>query len=96
MAYHALYCVDGYTVCKSTDWKPHTKYHPGGMADVMEEFPTRAISKRVMLDYLAHPRKKLHASVTRENVEKAAKSLGLVAHVAFVDQSKLPQSDCRR
>ncbi|MSR19058.1 MAG: DinB family protein [Phycisphaerales bacterium] len=66
VAYHALYGVDGYTARKSTDWKPHAKYHPGGMADVMDEFPTREISKRVMLDYLAHCRRKLSASVKRE------------------------------
>lgn len=66
VAYHAIYGVDGYTARRSSDWKPHPKFHLGGMADVVEEFPTQEISKRVMLAYLTHCRKKLHTSVNRE------------------------------
>ncbi len=66
VAYHALYCTDGYSVRTHADWKPHKRFHPGGVADVMGEYPTRVIAKPLMLEYLAHTRRKLAASVKRE------------------------------
>ncbi len=76
VAYHAIYGVDGYTVRKTSDWKPHPKFQPGGEADVMNEYPTQEISKRVMLEYLVHCRKKLHASVKRETAASLRRDAG--------------------
>ncbi len=76
VAYHALYGTDGYCVRNHTDWKPHKRFHPGGMDDVMKEFPTRLLSKRTMVDYCAHVRRKVHASVMKETARTMAGPAG--------------------
>ena len=40
VAYHTLYCVDLYTATSEDKWKLHPIFHPAGIADILEEYPS--------------------------------------------------------
>lgn len=54
VAYHTLYCTDGYLVKTQDEWKPHPTFHPGGMADINAEYPTKRFTQEELLAYLAY------------------------------------------
>lgn len=66
VAYHSLYCTDLYTARRESDWKPSPRFHPGGLADVEGEYPTRVITRREMRAYVDHCRTLMRASIRRE------------------------------
>ena len=66
VAYHALYCADLYTATSEDNWKLHPKFHPAGIADVQEEYPSRVFSKRELLAYLNYCSKRMRSSLKRE------------------------------
>ncbi len=66
VAYHALYCTDLYTARNEGSWRLHDTFHPGGMADVEGEYPTRMFTKRELLAYLEYVSKRVRASMRRE------------------------------
>ena len=66
VAYHTLYCTDGYTAKTHEAWKPHARFHPGGASDAEDEYPSRVMTRPELIDYVAHVRRKVRASVGRE------------------------------
>lgn len=66
VAYHALSCTDLYAATSEARWKTNPRFHPGGLADVEGEYPTRLMTKPELLDYVAHVRRKVRASLRRE------------------------------
>lgn len=66
VAYHTLYCTDLYTANSGAAWKTHPRFHPGGMADVEGEYPSRLMTRKELIAYTAHVRKLVHASLKRE------------------------------
>lgn len=52
VAYHTLYCTDGYLIDSEDKWKPHPTFHPGGMADIDAEYPTRRFTRELLLAYV--------------------------------------------
>ncbi len=66
VAYHTLYCTDVYTVVTEAAWRQHARFHPGGASDVEDEYPSRVMTRRELVDYVAHVRRKVRASVRRE------------------------------
>lgn len=66
VAYHTLYCTDLYAAKSDKTWKPHKRFHPGGASDVEDEYPSRVMTKKELLAYLAHVQKLVRASTQRE------------------------------
>jgi uncharacterized damage-inducible protein DinB len=66
VAYHTLYCADLYTARTSEKWKPHPRFHPGGRADLEQEFPKRVMTKPELIAYTARCRRLVRASLQRE------------------------------
>lgn len=52
VAYHTLYCTDGYLVRSEHDWKPHPTFHPGGLADIHDEYPSKRFKQDELSAYL--------------------------------------------
>ncbi len=66
VAYHTLYCTDLYTARTEAEWTVHKTYHPGGKADVEDEYPTQVMSQETLLAYCAYVRRKVRASLKSE------------------------------
>jgi hypothetical protein len=54
VAYHTLYCTDGYLMASEHDWKPHAVFQPGGMVDIDAEYPTKRFTQAELLAYVEH------------------------------------------
>ena len=52
VAYHVLYCTDGYLATTQEAWQPHPTFHPAGFADINSEYPSRNFSQPELLAYL--------------------------------------------
>ena len=76
VAYHALYCSDIYTATSKDKWKPHPIFHPAGIADIQEEYPSQTLSKRELLAYLMYCSKRIHNSLNRETESSLKRSAG--------------------
>lgn len=66
VAYHTLYCTDLYTARAGAAWKPTPRFHPGGASDVEDEYPSRVMTKKELIEYVAHVRQLVQASLRRE------------------------------
>ncbi|MBL9148186.1 MAG: DinB family protein [Phycisphaerae bacterium] len=76
VAYHTLYCTDLYTATTQDAWSPHPTFHPGGASDVEDEYPSRLMTKKELLAYLAHVRTKVRSSLRRETAATMRKPAG--------------------
>jgi uncharacterized damage-inducible protein DinB len=52
VAYHTLYCTDGYLVREEALWKPHPTFHPGGSSDIENEYPSKRFTKTELHEYV--------------------------------------------
>ena len=76
VAYHTLYCTDGYLSRdeKSVEFPP--RFYPGGLSDVEAEYPTRMMTQRELLDFTQHCLAKLRAAMEAETPESFAGHCG--------------------
>jgi uncharacterized damage-inducible protein DinB len=54
VAYHTLYCTEGYLAPTEHDWQPHPRFHPGGRSDIDDEYPSRRFTQCVLRAYAQH------------------------------------------
>jgi hypothetical protein len=66
VAYHTLYCTDGYLIASEQDWKPHPVFQPGGMADIDAEYPTKRFTQAELLAYVGFCRERAREVVGAE------------------------------
>jgi hypothetical protein len=76
VAYHTLYCTDGYLIASERDWKPHPVFHPGGMADIDAEYPTKRFTQAELLAYIDFCRQRAHEVLAAETDESLAGASG--------------------
>lgn len=82
VAYHTLYCTDGYLIASEQDWKPHPKFHPGGRADIDAEYPTKRFTAPTLLEYVDFCRQRAIEVLGAETAESLAGPSGF-ARLAF-------------
>ncbi len=72
VAYHVLCFVDYYLAPSEAAFKPRADFHPHGMSELNDEYPSRRFSQKELLDYTLICRDKLRATLaaeTRESLE---------------------------
>ena len=74
VAYRVLYCSDIYTATSKDKWKPNPKFHPAGIADIQEEYPSQTLSKRELLAYLMYCSKSIRNSLNLETESSLKRS----------------------
>lgn len=72
VAYHTLYCTDGYLAPTEDAWSPHPIFHPGGRSDIDDEFPSRRFTQPELAAYSTHVRAKASQAVALETPESLA------------------------
>jgi len=75
VAYHTLCFVDYYLAPSADAWRPSTGpggFHPKGMAELGEEYPSRRFEKAELLAYAAICRTKIGESIGAETAESLA------------------------
>lgn len=68
VAYHLLCFVDCYLSPNEHAFKPG-RFHPRGLQELQDEYPSRRFERAELLEYLAECRKKLDASLAAESRE---------------------------
>lgn len=82
VVYHTLCCLDGYLARGEGAWSPRDGsdggpvFHPGGRADVEEEYPSREFSREEMLAYLALLRPLTRATLAADTPAMRAEPCG--------------------
>ncbi|MBM4112600.1 MAG: DinB family protein, partial [Phycisphaerae bacterium] len=76
VAYHTLYCTDGYLERRETDFKLDPRFHPGGQADIDEEYPSRRFTKAELLEYARHCAEKAKRVFAGETAETLSGDCG--------------------
>jgi uncharacterized damage-inducible protein DinB len=71
VAYHTLYCTDLH-LSREDVWRPRKEFHPGGRADVEEEYPSRRFEREELLKYTAFCRGLVLEAVAAETAETLA------------------------
>jgi hypothetical protein len=66
VAYHTLYCTDIYLSPNEADFQIQPAFHPGGMRDIEDEYPSRQMTKDELLKYAAHCLAKLRTVMSAE------------------------------
>jgi uncharacterized damage-inducible protein DinB len=66
VAYHTLYCTDGYLAPSEDAFELHEDFHPGGWADINDEYPSRRFEKAELLAYAKFCREKAQAALAGE------------------------------
>lgn len=69
VAYHTLYCTDGYLEHHEDAFKPNPTFHPGGLTDLTDEYPSKRFTKDELLAYTAFCIDKLNAALARQTLE---------------------------
>ncbi len=75
VAYHTLCFGEWYLAKDGAKWKPDERpkgRHPKGMAELRDEYPSRAFSKKELLAYVNDCRKSLAAQVKSETPRSLA------------------------
>lgn len=66
VAYHALYMTDFRLWPSEAAFRPRERFHPRGMSELEEEYPSRMFSKSELLDYAQVCRQFLHEVMPSE------------------------------
>ena len=88
VVYYAQYCWDIYTATSKDKWKPNPKFHPAGIADIQEEYPSRTFSKRELLAYLMYCSKSIRNSLNLET-ESSLKRSASFSWIKFISAELL-------
>lgn len=72
VAYHTLYCTDGYLVTSEQDWTPHPVYQPAGVSDVDSEYPSKRFTQIELAAYVQHCLKRSREVLGAETNETLA------------------------
>jgi uncharacterized damage-inducible protein DinB len=76
VAYHTLYCTDGYL---SRDAASHTyppRFYPGGASDADDEYPSRRMERSELIEFTQHCLAKLRSMLEVETAETLAGPCG--------------------
>lgn len=76
VAYHTLYCTDGYLERHENDFKLDPRFHPGGAADIEGEYPSKQFTQAELLVYAAHCTEKAKRIFAKETPESLAGDCG--------------------
>jgi len=72
VAYHTLYCTDGYLARGEDAFTLHPEFHPAGWADINEEYPSRRFEKNEILAYTRFCKEKAQREFANETPESLA------------------------
>lgn len=67
VAYHTLYCTDLYLSPSEQAFALHPEFHPGGMSDIEDEYPSRQMHKDELIRYTRHCVEKLRTVMAAES-----------------------------
>ena len=76
VAYHTLYCTDGYLARGDDAFELHRDFHPGGKSDIEDEYPSRRFEKPEVIAYARYVKEKAQAELSRETAESLAADSG--------------------
>lgn len=82
VAYHTLYCTDGYLVSSQDAWQPHPVFHPAGRADIDAEYPSKRFTKQELGEYVRFCVGRARAVLGEETLESLEGPSGF-ARLAF-------------
>ena len=86
VAYHTLYCTDGDLSRDEKSVEFPTQFYPGGKSDVEDEYPSRMMTQRELLDFAQHCLAKLRSAMAAETAES------FVGHCGFA-RKKLSRAE---
>jgi len=66
VAYHTLYCTDIYLSPNEESFEVLPDFHPGGMRDIEDEYPSRQLHKDELIKYAMHCLTKLRTVLAIE------------------------------
>jgi uncharacterized damage-inducible protein DinB len=66
VVHHTLSCADGYLSRDEHEFVPRPEFHPAGVSDIENEYPSRMFKKAEMLDYLMVCLRKLREAIPME------------------------------
>ncbi len=66
VAYHTLYCTDGYAARCADAFRPHPRFMPGGITDMTDEYPSREMTRKELVAYTALVRRRVRQAIRRE------------------------------
>lgn len=76
VAYHTLYCTDGYLSRTESEFALDPRFHPGGRSDIDSEFPSKRFTKAELLDYASACAEKAKRAFAAESAESLAGDCG--------------------
>ncbi len=82
VAYHTLCFVDMYLSPDEASFTPRADFHPAGMREFDDEFPSRRFTQREVLAYLAVCRQKARETLAAETAETLQGPSGFPARPA--------------
>jgi len=83
VAYHTLCCTDGYLARDEASFKPRSEpggFHPGGMADLDDEYPSRRFEREELLRYTDLCKRLLVETLAGETTEVLSGHCGFPRH----------------
>ena len=83
VAYHTLCCTDGYLAKDETSFRPRTGpggFHPAGMADIEDEYPSRHFEREELLGYVDLCKRLAAATISGESDEVLGSHCGFPRH----------------
>ncbi len=72
VAYHTLCFADFYLAPSESTWTPHPVYHPRGIDELNDEYPSREFSQAELLAYADLCRRKVPAALALETPDSLA------------------------
>jgi uncharacterized damage-inducible protein DinB len=84
VVHHTLSCTDGYLSRDEHAFQPHPTFHPAGMQDVENEYPSRRFDQSEMLEYVQFCLAKLREMIASETEQ----TLGGGSGFAWVEISR--------
>lgn len=76
VAYHTLYCTDGYLARGDDAFVLHKEFHPAGLADIENEYPSRRFTKDELLAYAKYCKAAAQKAFAEETLESLAADSG--------------------
>lgn len=76
VAYHTLYCTDGYLAFPEEAFEYHPVFHPAGAADINAEYPSKRFTKEELLAYAQFIKEKIERVLMAETPEVLAGDSG--------------------
>jgi len=76
VAYHTLYCTDGYLSRNEGAFQLHPQFHPAGAADIEGEHPSKRFTKTELLEYARYCGDKAKRAFSEETAATLAGDCG--------------------